>query len=83
MDDINWKNDRILLTPINLYMEYLQLSYNDFLIKKLEDKYRKHICPVYQLDESMIGGFTVTTEDQVIDGSVQKRLQRMKEVMKL
>lgn len=37
MDDINWKNDRILLTPINLYMEYLQLSYNDFLIKKLED----------------------------------------------
>ena len=53
------------------------------LIKKLEDKYRKHICPVYQLDESIIGGFTVTTEDQVIDGSVQKRLQRMKEVMKL
>ena len=37
MDDINWKNDRILLTPINLYMEYLQLSYNDFLTKKLED----------------------------------------------
>lgn len=37
MDDINWKNDRILLTPINLYMEYLQLNYNDFLTKKLED----------------------------------------------
>ncbi len=53
------------------------------LVQKLENKYRKHICPVYLLDESIIGGFTVTTEDYVIDGSVQKRLQRMKEVMKL
>ena len=53
------------------------------LVQKLEDKYRKHICPIYQIDEALIGGFTVTTEDYVIDGSVQKRLQRMKEVMKL
>ena len=53
------------------------------LIKKLEDKYRKHICPIYQIDETLIGGFTITAEDQMIDGSVQKRLQRMKEVMKL
>ena len=53
------------------------------LIKKLEDKYRKHICPVYQLDDTLLGGFTITAEDQMIDGSVQRRLQRMKEVMKL
>jgi len=53
------------------------------LIKKLEDKYRKHICPIYQIDETLIGGFTITAEDKLIDGSVQKRLQRMKEVMKL
>ena len=53
------------------------------LIKKLEDKYRKHICPIYQLDHTLLGGFTITTEDHVIDGSVQRRLQRMKEVMKL
>ncbi|MDO5860401.1 MarR family winged helix-turn-helix transcriptional regulator [Methanobrevibacter sp.] len=37
MDDINWKTDRILLTPINLYMEYILLSYNDFLTEKLKD----------------------------------------------
>lgn len=37
MDDNEWKTDRILLTPINLYMEYLLLSYNDFLIKKLKE----------------------------------------------
>ena len=53
------------------------------LINKLEAKYRKHICPIYQLDDTLLGGFTITAEDQLIDGSVQKRLQRMKEVMKL
>lgn len=37
MDEINWKTDRILITPINLYMEYVLLSYNDFLTKKLKD----------------------------------------------
>jgi len=37
MTDVNWENHRILITPINLYMEYLLLSYNDFLIKKLKD----------------------------------------------
>ena len=37
MEDINWKNDRILLTPANLYMEYILLSYNDYLVKKLKE----------------------------------------------
>ena len=37
MVDVNWENDRIVLTPINLYMEYILLSYNDFLKKKLTD----------------------------------------------
>lgn len=53
------------------------------LLEKLEVKYRKHICPIYQVDESLLGGFKITTEDQIIDGSVQKRLQKIKEVMKL
>ena len=52
------------------------------LITKLEDKYRKRICPIYQLDSTLLGGFTITAEDQMIDASVQKRLQRIKEVMK-
>lgn len=37
MVDIDWKNDRIMLTPINLYMEYILLSYNNFLKEKLDD----------------------------------------------
>lgn len=37
MEDINWEKDRILLTPTNLYMEYILLSYNNFLREKLDD----------------------------------------------
>ena len=37
MDDINWQIDRIILTPTNLYMEYILLSYNNFLKEKLDD----------------------------------------------
>lgn len=55
----------------------------DALMKKLEAKYRKHIVPLYQVDETLIGGLKITLEDQIIDASVQKRLQRIKEVIKL
>ncbi len=37
MKDIDWKNDRIILTPTNLYMEYILLNYNNFLKEKLDD----------------------------------------------
>ena len=37
MVEKNWKDDRIVLTPINLYMEYILLSYNNFLKEKLDD----------------------------------------------
>ncbi|MBQ2637188.1 MAG: winged helix-turn-helix transcriptional regulator [Methanobrevibacter sp.] len=37
MVDVNWENDRIVLTPTNLYMEYILLSYNNFLKEKLND----------------------------------------------
>lgn len=37
MKDNDWKNDRIILTPTNLYMEYILLSYNNFLKEKLDD----------------------------------------------
>lgn len=37
MVDVNWENDRIILTPTNLYMEYILLSYNNYLKEKLDD----------------------------------------------
>lgn len=37
MVDTEWQKDRIVLTPTNLYMEYILLSYNNYLKDKLED----------------------------------------------
>lgn len=37
MVDAEWQKDRIVLTPSNLYMEYILLSYNNYLKDKLED----------------------------------------------
>lgn len=37
MVDVNWENDRIVLTPTNLYMEYILLSYNNYLKEKIDD----------------------------------------------
>ncbi len=53
------------------------------LIHKLEAKYRKHMNPIYKVDTSLLGGIRIEMEDKVIDGSVSKRLQSLKEVIKL
>ena len=37
MVDEEWQKDRIIFTPTNLYMEYILLSYNNYLKNKLED----------------------------------------------
>ena len=37
MVDVDWKEDRIMFTPLNLYMEYILLSYNNYLKNNLED----------------------------------------------
>lgn len=37
MVKIDWKSDRIVFTPTNLYMEYILLSYNSFLKENLDE----------------------------------------------
>lgn len=37
MVNIDWETDRIVFTPTNLYMEYILLSYNNFLKENLDD----------------------------------------------
>ncbi|MBE6510143.1 MAG: winged helix-turn-helix transcriptional regulator [Methanobrevibacter millerae] len=37
MVDGDWKKDRIIFTPLNLYMEYILLSYNNYLKDHLDD----------------------------------------------
>lgn len=53
------------------------------LIQKLEAKYRKCFFPVYRVDSALLGGIRIEMEDKVIDGSILKRLQSLKEVIKL
>ena len=38
MSNEKWDREKILLTPLTLYMEYLDLKYNDFLKKRFKDK---------------------------------------------
>lgn len=37
MVNIDWETDRIVFTPTNLYMEYILLSYNNFLKENLDE----------------------------------------------
>ena len=53
------------------------------LIQKLETKYRKRMNPIYQIDPTLLGGLKIEMEDKVIDGSISKRLQTLKEVIRL
>ena len=54
----------------------------DKLIKNLEKKYQAKIHAEYMVDESLIGGIKITFEDILIDGSIEKRLKDLKEVIK-
>lgn len=53
------------------------------LIQKLEAKYRKQMQPIYKIDPALLGGLKIEMEDKVIDGSISKRLQSLKEVIRL
>ena len=54
----------------------------DRLIKKLEAKYNKHVIASFKEDKSLLGGIKIVMEDEVLDGSIEKRLKDLKEVIK-
>ncbi|HAB00973.1 MAG TPA: ATP synthase F1 subunit delta [Ruminococcaceae bacterium] len=51
------------------------------LQKKLEAFCRRRVVLVCRCDPSLIGGITVTVDGQVLDGSLKRRLQDVKEVI--
>ena len=51
------------------------------LIKNLEKKYKAKIHAEYEVDETLIGGIKIAFEDILIDGSIEKRLKDLKEVI--
>ena len=61
----------------------LEDAQKEKLIQKLEAKYHKRFYPIYKVDSALLGGIRIEMEDKVIDGSILKRLQSLKEVIKL
>ena len=51
------------------------------IIARLTEVTGKSISPVYRIDESIIGGVTVTCDGMFFDGSVAKNLKNIKEVI--
>lgn len=52
------------------------------LVKKLENKLGKTVLATFTEDKSLIGGIKIVMEDEVLDGSLEKRLKDLKEVIK-
>jgi F-type H+-transporting ATPase subunit delta len=48
------------------------------LVTRLERKFAKTIVPTFRVDPSVIGGVIVRVGDQVLDGSVRRRLTLMR-----
>ena len=46
--------------------------------QKLENKFNKTILLNYLVDESIIGGLIIKTQDKIIDGSLKNKYERLK-----
>jgi len=42
----------------------------------------EHITPVYAIDPSIIGGFIIQTEDRLVDASIKRHLDKLKDQVK-
>ena len=51
------------------------------LVEKLEHQSGKRVEPEYIVDETLLGGLVVEMEGRVLDGSLKKDLQQVKEVI--
>jgi F-type H+-transporting ATPase subunit delta len=59
----------------------LQEAYKHQLETLLSTKYSRKITSEYKVDPQLIGGLVIYIGDQVIDGSVRDRLERLREVL--
>ena len=59
----------------------LTFSEKEGLIKGLEKRLGRRVELSYTVDPSILGGIIVETSDTVIDGSIRRKLQEVKEVI--
>ena len=50
----------------------------DSLLNKLENKFKTKIEAVVKVDSSIIGGIRIEIDDQVLDGSIKSKIDRLK-----
>lgn len=73
------KND--IVTGIVKTTTHLNQEQYDLLIKNLEKKYNKIVLLTEIIDSKVIGGIYVKINDEVIDGTIKLKLDKMKKVM--
>jgi F-type H+-transporting ATPase subunit delta len=60
----------------------VDIAFLDGLKKSLEKSSKKKIEMTTETNESLIGGFILTLEDQQLDASVQSKLKRIRQELR-
>ncbi|MDP4088322.1 MAG: F0F1 ATP synthase subunit delta [Bacillota bacterium] len=80
MEKIHLEKNNTLLAVIKTVVPLIEEERRN-LLEKLEKRYNKKVLLKEELDSSLIGGVYVRVGDDVIDGTVKLRLEKMKELM--
>lgn len=79
--DIYIKYVNIYLSKIEAHIEIannITQELKDEILKCLTKKFNKEISAVFQINESLIGGFLIKIEDSVLDASILGNLNSLK-----
>ena len=71
---------RVIVANVTSAVE-LSESEKSKIIEKLEKKFGYKVELVCQIDEKIMGGIIIKTEDTIIDGSLKRKMRDVKEVI--
>lgn len=80
MEKIHLEYNNTLLAIVKTVIPLDEIQRNK-LLKVLEEKYNKKVILKEEIDPSIIGGVYVRIGDDVIDGTIKSKIEKMKEVM--
>lgn len=75
-----YKKHNMLDITINSAMQ-IEDKTLDMLIEKLTKKYNKKIMYTINIDKNLIGGISINVQDQLIDGSIKSRLEKLEQIL--
>ena len=75
--DLKNKEEKVLYLTVTSAVE-IPDDLRTSLLKKLKDKFSKDIVPEYIVDESIIAGLIIKSQDNVIDISYRTKFENMK-----